>query len=144
MENQSRLDKPSKIDIRRGAGPCDGDGCAVEGAELEVAHPARLVQPRFFLRRVLRDRRRILPAINSTDEQMFGFRAAVIGVGCETTCAASSGGPSRYLGSESVLAYEGAHAAELGLPSLQHVVLVHDHSGEPRGAQRHVEILGEV
>ena len=46
-----------------GAGPSDCDGGAVEGAELEVAHTARLVQPGLLPRRILRDRGAMHPAM---------------------------------------------------------------------------------
>ena len=39
---------------------------------------------------------------------------------------------------------DGSHAAELGLFGMQHVVLVNYHPRKPRGAQRDVEILGQI
>jgi hypothetical protein len=39
---------------------------------------------------------------------------------------------------------EGSRTAELGLISMQHVVLVHDHPGKPRRAQRNMEVLGQI
>ena len=49
-----------------------------------------------------------------------------------------------YLGVESVFAEYGAHNADFGLSRLEHMVLVHDHAGKPRGSQRHVEVLGKI
>jgi hypothetical protein len=46
------LDDVSKEGL---AGPGDGEGGAVEGAELEVAHFVRLVKPRLLLCQILRD-----------------------------------------------------------------------------------------